>query len=145
MQWRNFKFESYEDYLAPSELTAEELENWRKELKKDIKKLEERLIELKQIDNVFSMSLMVKNTPPKENLQKQVDEMYLPEYRSDGYFNSEEFKEIEKEVDEYVSNIPGVTSQTYELLKQEVLKNKYGINWLPHLKQFMPGVQVIID
>ncbi|MBQ7776643.1 MAG: hypothetical protein IJ379_12055 [Lachnospiraceae bacterium] len=151
MKWLDFNFETMEDIKVLESLPLETLEKHFAELKIAVceaeraPQMQERLRELKEIGAILGMIIMMKKQPPKEDLEKSADEMYLPEYRKEGYFNSEEFLKIEKEVDEFVSNIPGVTRQNFDTLKQKVLKDQYGIHWLPFTERFMPGVQVIID
>ena len=102
-------------------------------------------MELSNLEILFMIAIAKKNEPSKEEREKMVDEMYLPEYRKDGYFNSAEFKAIEKEVEEEIAGMPGVTYRTHEQVKQRILKRKYNIDWCPLEEQFMPHVQVIID
>lgn len=92
----------------------------------------------------FNMD-MIKNT---RRPAKDTDSYFLPEYRKDGYFQSREFKLIEAKVDSEVLKIceqQKLTPYECEIIKQEILKNEYGLNWVPLSKQFMPGVMVFID
>lgn len=73
------------------------------------------------------------------------DSYFLPEYRKDGYFNSAEFKEIERIVDEEIKIIGLTNSNEINIIKQEILKNKYGLDWVPLEERFMPGTIVNID
>lgn len=81
----------------------------------------------------------------KNRKKKSHDDYFLPEYRSDGYFNSAEFKKIEAKVDEEVRKLGLTKEHEFDIIKQEILKNEYGINWLPFEKRIMPGVPFFID
>lgn len=144
---KKFEIHTLEDYDRIDTFSIEELEDEKKYLETQIESEadEKELKELQQLHSVISMVLINKKTPPKEELDRMRDEMFLPEYRKDGYFNSEEFKVIEQEVDDYIRTLEGVNTNNFEILKQEILRNKYHINWLPYHKRFMPDVRVIID
>lgn len=144
---KKFEINTLADLDKLDNFTIEELKDENEYLYLKLQKEEDEKLKKEYSDlySVISLIISNKNTPSKEELEKTKDEMFLPEYRKNGYFNSDEFKIIEKEVDDYISSLNEVTTQNYEILKQEILKNKYNINWLPYYKRFMPNVQVIVD
>ena len=115
-----------------------------------IKKYEKIISELTDEEEIERYKVLLNFC--KESLRdidksvKTVDDYLLPEYRKDGYFNSSEFKEIEQKVNEEVKALGLETQYQFDIIKQEILKNEYGIYWIPFSKErFMPGTIVHID
>lgn len=83
----------------------------------------------------------IRNLKSDDNL----DYLLLPEYRIDGYFQSENFKKIENMVLNEIYNMGISSPKEIELLEQITLKEKYDIDWLPYHKRFISDVSTIKD
>ena len=144
---KKFELDSLEAYHKIDTFSLEELEDELEYVqnKMKVETDEKKREDYNRLDSTLRMSIMAKKLPSREELERRHDEMFLPEFRKSGYFNSEEFKAIEKEVDDYLQSLDGVNRYNYEILKEEILRNKYGLNWKPYHRRFMPGVEVIID
>lgn len=144
---KKFEIKTLEDLDKLNIFSIEELKDEQKYIETIIENNNNKEVidEYTKLHSVIDLVITTKETPSKEEIEQKLDEMYLPDYRKDGYFNSNEFKEIEKEVDNYISTLEGINPNNYELLKEEILRNKYNINWLPIHKRFVPKVQVIVD
>lgn len=144
---KKFEIKTLEDLDKLNIFSIEELKDEQKYIETIIENNSNKEVidEYTKLHSVIDLVITTKETPSKEEIEQKLDEMHLPEYRKDGYFNSNEFKEIEKEVEDYINTLEGVNPNNYELLKEEILRNKYNINWLPPHKRFVPKVQVIVD
>ena len=115
-----------------------DIKHYEEQIKKAISKEEQFKYESRII---FNKSLIEKIKNPIKD-----DESYLlPEYRKNGYFNSEEFKKIEKEVDELIKELNIENTKEKNLTKKEILKEKYNIDWLSFEERFTKDSNVIIN
>jgi len=76
---------------------------------------------------------------------KDPESIFLPEWRSDGFFCSKEFKKIEEKVDLLLDTMGFPLSPERDILKQKILKEEYNIDWVTLEHRFVKGVNVIID
>ena len=108
--------------------------------------------------NVMKLTLMSYKYLKKElekdmqNPQKtdSKDRYLLPEYRSDGYFQSEDFDRKCEEFLQYLHDFEKqenrkLSREEKDILKQHFMKTRYGLDWVPEEQQGMPGVIILVD
>lgn len=144
---KKFEVLTLEDCMKIYDFSTEELEDELNYINAKIEKTTNGsdLEVLQKISAVISMALESQNMPSHEDIRHMQDKLLLPEYQEGGYFTSDEFIRVEKEVDAYITSLPEVTKYNFDTVKQQVLKEQYHIDWLPLEKRYKSNVQVFVS
>ena len=124
-----------------------------KELKEELKRRKESgscsepdILELE--NTIKTMEYLASHPLSKSEFDS--DSILKEEYRSDGYFNSEDFKEKCDEFEKYLRELrkertTDFTRFEYVTLKKAFMRRKYNLNWVPEEEQYIDGVVVNVD
>lgn len=102
-----------------------------------------------EIENTIKSMKYLKEHPLVAS-ESSRDSLLKKEYRSDGYFNSDDFTQKCDEFEKYIEELRkerenDFTRFEYITLKKSFMKKKYNLDWLPEEEQYLDGVKVIVD
>ncbi len=124
-----------------------------KELKEELKRRKESgscsKPEILELENTIKTMEYLASHPLSKS-EFDSDSILKEEYRSDGYFNSEDFKEKCDEFEKYLRELrkertTDFTRFEYVTLKKAFMRRKYNLNWVPEEEQYIDGVVVNVD
>ncbi len=115
-------------------------EHFTYDLKPEMDALEKEIERKKNLLQTYELNLIGKHKtlPPFDK-----EAHLLPEYRTGGYFTSQDFydkcDEFHRTLEEQGKDFMSLRRDEYIFLKKKFLQDKYGITWLSEEYQFLPG------